>query len=195
MSSKISLCHYSTGHLGVNNRILYGLIGIAFVGGLFSAVYAGPMMPKITLDGDVDVTNNLDVGGKLTGVETLHGLSCGLGQIPRWNNIEWQCYGIGSGTPQIKYVTLNDDLIGNLNGWNPDGVRTSYLIIDADVSENSLIVASIEISGVSTLMLPTPSTSCTGIGVGMNTILLLNCSPTQVPTGSTLRYTVINPSF
>ena len=179
----------------MNNRILYGLIGIAFVGGLFSAVYAGPMMPKITLAGDVDVTNDLDVGGTLTGVETLEGLSCGLGQIPRWNNIEWQCYGIGSGTPQIKHVTLNDDLIGNLNGWTPDGVSTLYSIIDADVSVNSLIVASIVLPGFSPIMLPSPSKACTEIAVGINIFFLGGCSPTQIPNGSILRYTVINPSF
>ena len=180
----------------MNNKILFGIIAVAFVGGMFTVAYAGPIMPKITLSGDVDVTNDLDVGGTLTGVETLEGLSCTIGKIARWNGIQWECSGPGSLTiPQMKHVTLNDDLIGNLNGWNPDGVRTTYLIIDADVSVNSLIVASIETPGFSPIMLPTPSKSCTEVGVTINTILLFGCSPTQVPNGSILRYTVINPSF
>lgn len=42
----------------MNNKILYGIISVAFVGGLFSAVYAGPILPTITLAGTVDMVNN-----------------------------------------------------------------------------------------------------------------------------------------
>jgi len=181
------------GHLGMNNKILYGIIAVAFVGGMFTVAYAGPIMPKITLSGDVDVTNNLDVGGTLTGVETLHGLSCGLGQIPRWNNIEWQCYGIGSGTPQIKYVTLNDDIIGFSKGWKPDGVVTSYNIIDSDVSKDSLIVVSTQrVVSASSLIVPI-SFGCTSMFVDNGFFNLSGCSTVSVSDGAKLRYTVINP--
>ena len=178
----------------MNNKILYGLIGIAFVGGLFSAVYAGPMMPKITLDGDVDVTNDLDVGGTLTGVETLEGLTCIIGKIPRWNGIQWECSGPSSLTiPQMKHVILNDEGLGNLAGWNPDGVVTSYTIADNHVSRDSLIVASTQRSGSTAPTMMPSSFACTNLLVSNGFFSLSGCSTFFVPDGATLRYTVINP--
>jgi len=56
----------SFGQVGVNNKILYGIIAVAFVGGMFTVAYAGPIMPKITLAGNVDVTGDLDVNGPIT---------------------------------------------------------------------------------------------------------------------------------
>ena len=50
----------------MNNKFLYGIIAVAFVGGMFTVAYAGPIMPKITLAGNVDVTGDLDVNGPIT---------------------------------------------------------------------------------------------------------------------------------
>jgi len=46
------------GHLGMNKKILYSIIIVAFVGGMFTVAYAGPIMPTITLAGTVDMVNN-----------------------------------------------------------------------------------------------------------------------------------------
>jgi len=58
----------------MNNRILYSIIAVAFVGGLFSAVYAGPMMPKITLAGDVFVDGSLSADDVTTRADSLNRL-------------------------------------------------------------------------------------------------------------------------
>jgi len=56
----------------LNFKILYSIIAVALVGGMFSAVYAGTV-PTITLDGnmhttgDADVDGNLNVDGAITG--------------------------------------------------------------------------------------------------------------------------------
>ena len=50
----------------MNNKILFSIIAVAFVGGMFTVAYAGPIMPKITLAGNVDVTGDLDVNGPIT---------------------------------------------------------------------------------------------------------------------------------
>jgi len=36
---------------GMNKKILYSIIGLVLVGGLFSAVYAGPIINTITFAG------------------------------------------------------------------------------------------------------------------------------------------------
>jgi hypothetical protein len=74
---KYKVFNISLGQAGMNNKILYSIIAVAFVGGLFSAVYAGPMMPTITLAGntntlgDSDIDGDLNVDGTITG--TLSG--------------------------------------------------------------------------------------------------------------------------
>lgn len=57
--------------MGINNKILYGIISVAFVGGLFSAVYAGPMMPMITLAGNTHTTGDSQVDGTLNVDSTI----------------------------------------------------------------------------------------------------------------------------
>lgn len=42
----------------MNKKILYSIIAVAFVGGMFTVAYAGPIMPTITLAGTVDMVNN-----------------------------------------------------------------------------------------------------------------------------------------
>ena len=43
----------------MNNKLLYGIIALAFVGGMFTVAYAGPILPKITLAGDVEITGDM----------------------------------------------------------------------------------------------------------------------------------------
>jgi len=42
----------------MNKKLVYGLVAVAFVGSLFTAVYAGPVLTTITLAGTIDVVNN-----------------------------------------------------------------------------------------------------------------------------------------
>jgi len=49
-----------------NSKILSVIISLAFVGGMFSAVYAGPVIATITLDGNVHTTGDSIVDGDLS---------------------------------------------------------------------------------------------------------------------------------
>jgi len=49
----------------LNNRIVYLIIGVVAVGGMFSAVYAGPILNTITLSGNVIITGDTEPEGKL----------------------------------------------------------------------------------------------------------------------------------
>jgi len=55
----------------MNNKILLALIAVAFVGGLFSAAYAGPILPTITLGGDTHTLGDADIDGTLNVDGTL----------------------------------------------------------------------------------------------------------------------------
>ena len=50
----------------LNSKILYMIISLAFVGGMFSAAYAGPILPTITLAGNVHTTGDSVVDGDLS---------------------------------------------------------------------------------------------------------------------------------
>ena len=49
----------------MNNKILFSIIAVAFVGGMFTVAYAGPMLPMITLAGDTHTTGDADIDGNL----------------------------------------------------------------------------------------------------------------------------------
>ena len=49
-----------------NSKILYAIISLAFVGGMFTSVYAGPILPTITLAGNVHTTGDSVVDGDLS---------------------------------------------------------------------------------------------------------------------------------
>jgi len=49
-----------------NSKIVYMIISLAFVGGMFSAVYAGSVIATITLDGNVHTTGDSTVDGDLS---------------------------------------------------------------------------------------------------------------------------------
>jgi len=50
----------------LNSKIVSVIISLAFVGGMFSAVYAGPVIATITLDGNVHTTGDSIVDGDLS---------------------------------------------------------------------------------------------------------------------------------
>jgi len=50
----------------LNSKILYAIISLAFVGGMFTSVYAGPILPTITLAGNVHTTGDSVVDGDLS---------------------------------------------------------------------------------------------------------------------------------
>jgi len=47
----------------MNNKILFSIIAVSFVGGMFTVAYAGPMLPMITLAGDVTITGDMTCPG------------------------------------------------------------------------------------------------------------------------------------
>lgn len=102
----------------MNNKILYGIITAAFVGGLFTAAYAGPILPLITLAGDTrtlgdaDVDGDLNVDGTLTGVETLEGLSCTQDQTAQFTGSIWECVDkVNCDSELAKLATIPDYML------------------------------------------------------------------------------------
>ena len=59
--------------MSINNKVLYSIIAVAFVGGLFTAVYAGPIMPMITLAGDVTITGDMTCPGCVDSADIADG--------------------------------------------------------------------------------------------------------------------------
>lgn len=59
--------------MGINNKVLYSIIAVAFVGGLFTAAYAGPILPMITLGGDVTITGDMICPGCVDSAEIADG--------------------------------------------------------------------------------------------------------------------------
>ena len=57
-----------------NSKILYFVISLVFVGGMFSAVYAGSV-PTITFDGNLHTTGNADIAGDLNADGAITGPS------------------------------------------------------------------------------------------------------------------------
>jgi len=59
--------------MGMNKKILYSIIGLVLVGGLFSAVYAGPIINTITFVGlaifkeNAQFDKDVNIGGILSG--------------------------------------------------------------------------------------------------------------------------------
>jgi len=49
---------------GMNKKLVYALVAVAFVGGMFSTVYAGPIMTLITFAGNTHTTGNADIDGR-----------------------------------------------------------------------------------------------------------------------------------
>jgi len=47
----------------MNNKILFSIIAVSFVGGMFTVAYAGPMLPMITLAADVTITGDMTCPG------------------------------------------------------------------------------------------------------------------------------------
>jgi len=116
----------------MNNKILYGLIGVAFVGGMFTVAYAGPIIPKITLSGDVDVTGDTTLqgdahvaAGKSLFADTIQPESDFFVNIPSDFNVEGFA-GFG------KTITIFQGLVNCIN----DQLGNSF-----DCLDGSMIVA------------------------------------------------------
>jgi len=85
-----------------NSKILYAIISLAFVGGMFSAVYAGSVIATITLDGNVHTTGDLNVDGAITG--------------PSFAALDARISALEAGTdptlPIVSMVLSNEGMIG-----------------------------------------------------------------------------------
>jgi len=101
----------------LNSKILYSIIAVAFVGGLFSAVYAGPMMPTITLGGNTHTTGNADIDGTLNvdstiSSPTITDLDSRLGNLEnQFLNPSPSCSGSAACIPGIVTANIDGDTL------------------------------------------------------------------------------------
>jgi len=51
----------------MKNKLVYAIVAVAFVGGIFATAYAGPIINTITLAGNVQVDGSLNVDGPISG--------------------------------------------------------------------------------------------------------------------------------
>ncbi len=72
----------------------------------------------ITLAGDVIVTGDIDVGGTITGVETLEGLNCTTDQLAKFDGDNWAC---------VKLTVLNN-MLSTVDSIDNVGEHTSIAI-------------------------------------------------------------------
>jgi len=72
----------------------------------------------ITLAGDVVVTGDIDVGGTITGVETLEGLNCTTDQLAKFDGDNWVC---------VKLTVLNN-MLSPVDSIDNVGEHTSIAI-------------------------------------------------------------------
>jgi len=85
---------------GMKNKLVYAIVAVAFVGGIFATAYAGPILTTITFAGntetlgDAQIDGDLNVDGKVTGDGTIGSLSCNTTQVIRWNGFQWECANI-----------------------------------------------------------------------------------------------------
>jgi len=120
--------------------------------------------------------------------------SCALNQIMKWDGSQWVCATDNDTTEpgSIKHVQLNDDVVGNAAGWNPNGVISIFSITDPDISANSRVIATIG-GGSASTHIPA-DIFCDRLWTQENK-LRLNCfgGVNAAPDGSILRYTIFNP--
>jgi len=114
----------------MNNRIVYGLVAVAFVGGLFSVAYAGPIINTITFEGltifkeNAQFDKDVNIDGGLTG-QTIDGV------LARLDALE-------ASPPDQSLCDPNDDLM-----ITPEELSTSLTLrgFPTDVSEAQVVIS------------------------------------------------------
>ena len=100
----------------MNKKILYSIIGLVLVGGLFSAVYA----VNLDLKADTTVTGNLAVTGDITG-PTITALTTAISSAaicPAQNVVHWD-----------KITFIGNLEIQNFAGEQPEFISSQGLIL------------------------------------------------------------------
>ncbi len=116
----------------MNKKILYSIIGLVLVGGLFSAVYAGPIITMITFAGDTHTTGNADVDGDLNVDGTISGATIDDLQS-QINSASISCQNQQAIKAQIPAFELSPECVGEDNDM--DGFTS-----DVDCDDNDPLI-------------------------------------------------------
>lgn len=103
-----------------------------------------------------------------------------------------------SATPPvfIKHVTLEDNVSGNLKGWNPNGLGGVFQIDDDDITANSVVTVFIELSRLPSTDRESTTHNCDVFVLDASSVsydLTVGC-PIKPIENSRLHYTVIKPN-
>ena len=120
----------------MNNKILFSIIAVSFVGGMFTVAYAGPMLPMITLAGDVTITGDMTCPGCVDSGD----LGFGAVNVLNINN------------DAVRAVHIQDGQVGSAE-IDTDAVGSDEIATDAvGGSELSDVVYIVEMQSLSDIM-------------------------------------------
>jgi len=121
-------------------------------------------------------------------------VTCGLTGPPGADGAKGDPGDPGSLGVSIKYVKLRDDASGNSKGWDPNFVTTNFSIVDADVTENSIITVYVTEPLTPPISFNILSDlACDRIIVISGGFGIFLCDAAIFDEDATLQYTVINP--
>jgi len=96
----------------LNSKIVSVIISLAFVGGMFTAVYAGPVIATITLDGNVHTTGDSTVDGDLTvGGVSFAALEARIASLETTAIPSLQASVLDIETNKVPMITANEVMI------------------------------------------------------------------------------------
>jgi hypothetical protein len=140
-------------------QVCYNLVGDdtgnGFSASCTGAVYltAGQTVEMIAYQNS-GAANNLSArtqfsGFKVGGSDTLAGLSCASGEIPKWNGSAWACAtdGGGSGSGSTMVPGWPDAILCDVTAPTNNGVRVLYLSYAPHQASSTTLYRSIENSG------------------------------------------------
>jgi len=97
---------------------------------------------------------------------------------------------------QIKYVELNDDRFGYGKGWDPVELKSSYLIKDPDLHDNSIVIPFVYNPEFDMGFPGIGFAACSELRIGEGHFIMRSCdSAWRIVSGSTLQYIVVNPAI
>jgi len=108
---------------------LIAIISVAFVGGLFTAAYAGPILPTITLAGNVVVTDDLTVDTDTLVVDSTND-RVGIGTTSPASALH-----ILSASPTISLDDTDSAVLGGFIDFQEGGARVANIVWNSDINK------------------------------------------------------------